>query len=113
MLRRLIHRRRRKRLMPPDPTADATAWPGSGLHVCASCRRPFTCPMRWEPLESGSDVRLLVRCGQCGTWRELIVSSAVAERFRDDVTRAREAMADTLRRLEHASIDAADFGARP
>jgi hypothetical protein len=99
---RLFHRRR-----PANPASDLAAlaaaprtpWPGCGLHVCCRCRAPFVCPMQWRVVGDG-EVWLLLRCGECQTWREVTVPTPVAERFSADVELAQSYMRTALSALE-------------
>jgi hypothetical protein len=98
--------------------------PETRLELCPMCARDFVNPVEWEPVDSRS-WWMLLRCGECETWREVTVPNAVAERFdieldrrADLVTRAvhaldlermaaqAEAFAVALRR---GLLDAADF----
>jgi hypothetical protein len=50
------------------------------LEICMFCGRDFVNPVEWE--EAGEQHWwMLLRCGECDTWREVTVSNAVAERF--------------------------------
>jgi hypothetical protein len=131
MLRRLFHRRR---IVPGSgdvavlAAAPCRPWPGSGLHVCPGCRKPFVYPVEWCASPSGEEVWLLLRCGQCQTWREVTVPSGVAARLKADTELARSSISHTLRGLERRRmaleittlrtalerdlIDAADFRPR-
>jgi len=98
--------------------------PGTGLQECALCHDDFVVPVKAEPLELGRwDLRL--RCGQCGTYRDVVVSDGVAKRYELDLERGISEIATALRRedrdrmaaearvfiaaLEHDLIDAVDF----
>lgn len=74
--------------------------PGSGLHQCALCHDDFVVPVEAEALDQGRwDLRL--RCGQCGTYRDLVVSDDVAKRYELDLTRGMAEIAAALRRQDH------------
>lgn len=98
--------------------------PGAGLHECPLCEDDFVVPVEAEALEHGRwDLRL--RCGQCGTYRDIVVSDDVAKRYDLDLQRGMSEIASSLRRqdrdrmaaearvfiaaLEHDLIDAVDF----
>jgi hypothetical protein len=50
---------------------------GAALHECPLCHDDFVVPVEAEALEHGRwDLRL--RCGQCGTYRDVVVSDDVA-----------------------------------
>ena len=113
------HARRHAKALAAQPS-----WPGSGLHVCASCRSDF---VHASERRRESDARwwMRLRCGQCGGSRDVIVSDDLARRFDADVSRAlagiegaitaldRERMADQAETfaaaLRHDLIDAGDF----
>jgi hypothetical protein len=79
--------------------------PGSGLHQCALCQSDFVVPVEAEALDEGRwDMRL--RCGQCGTYRDVVVSDEVAKRYDLDLNRG---MAEIAAALEHDLIDDGDF----
>jgi hypothetical protein len=98
--------------------------PGSGLHQCQLCHDDSVVPVEAEALEHGRwDLRL--RCGQCGTYRNVVVSDDVANRYSQDLDRGMAEIGAALQRqdrermtaeaqvfiaaLEHDLIDAADF----
>jgi flavoprotein len=94
------------------------------LELCGLCGRDFVNPVEWEPM--GSEWwRILLRCGECGTWREVTVTNAVAQRYDVELDRRAVGMTALLDRmdrermlgqaeamktaLELGLIDAADF----
>jgi len=98
--------------------------PGSGLHQCPLCHDDCVVPVEAEALDHGRwDLRL--RCGQCGTYRDVVVSDDVANRYSLDLDRGMAEIAAALRQqdhermtaeaqifiaaLEHDLIDGADF----
>ena len=105
-----------KRRQPP---------PGSGLHQCPVCHDDSVVPVIVEPLDLGQ-WELRLRCGQCETFRDVIVSDDVAKRYDLDLARGMSEIAAALRRedrdrmaaearvfivaLERDLIDAGDFG---
>ena len=80
------------------------------LDVCPKCGEDFVYPVTWA--ESGpADWWLLLRCGGCGSWRDLVASNRVVEAFDRtlDVKMARiRAAADRLAR-ESLSAQAETF----
>jgi hypothetical protein len=68
-LRRRLRRSRGRRLAASTGRLD----------LCGACGESFVCPVSWS--ESGpADWWLLLRCGSCGSSREVVASnSAVAE----------------------------------
>jgi hypothetical protein len=94
------------------------------LELCAMCGRDFVNPVDWEP--AGPDHWwLLLRCGECETWREVTVANAVARRYDAELDRRADILATSLQRLDRermiveaeamtialrlSLIDAADF----
>jgi hypothetical protein len=104
-----------KRRQPP---------PGSGLHQCALCHDDFVVPVEAEALDHGL-WQLRLRCGQCGTYRDIAVTDDVAKQYDLDLNRGMAEIAGALRRqerelmtaeaevfiaaLQHDLIDAGDF----
>jgi hypothetical protein len=99
--------------------------PGAGLHQCPLCHEDSVVPVEAEALDHGRwDLRL--RCGQCGTYRDVVVSDDVAKRYESDLQRGLVEIAAALERhdhermtaeaevfiaaLEHDIIDVEDFG---
>jgi hypothetical protein len=75
----------------PDPDRD--------LHVCPNCGRDYVNVVARETL--GDDHWwLLLRCGECETWREVTVSDAFAERLHDQLDRRTRTVCRALARLE-------------
>jgi hypothetical protein len=56
------------------------------LEYCAFCGRDFVNPVDWEPVTSES-WWMLLRCGDCHTFREVTVTNALAERFDRELDR--------------------------
>jgi hypothetical protein len=102
MFERLFHRRRTATAATEVAAfaAPRTPWPGCGLHVCPGCRASFVCPIEWELVAGGHEVWIRLRCGECEAWRDVTVSSALAERFNQEFEQARSHIAATLRQLE-------------
>jgi hypothetical protein len=87
---------RRRRRQPP---------PGSGLQVCPVCRSGYVVPLWWEEVED-ERLRLLLRCGDCETCRDIVVAGDVADRFEREYVRELDAMAERLERLDRARMAA-------
>ena len=50
------------------------------LDLCGACGEPFVCPVTWS--ESGpADWWLLLRCGSCGSSREVVASNAAVAEY--------------------------------
>jgi hypothetical protein len=96
------------------------------LEGCPMCGRDFVNPVDWEPV--GSEYwRILLRCGECETWREVTVTNAVARRYDVELNRRAAVLAASWERLDRermigeaeamttalrlSLIDAADFAA--
>lgn len=98
--------------------------PGSGLHVCSSCRGDFV-HLTQRRREGDGRWLLRLRCGQCEACRDVVVSDDLVRRFDEDVSRGlaaiagdvtaldREHMAGFIEvfaaALQHDLIDAGDF----
>ena len=53
---------------------------GTCLHLCRECGEDFVYPVTWT--ESGTDAWwLLLRCGACGVWRDVVASNAAVAAF--------------------------------
>jgi uncharacterized Zn finger protein len=94
------------------------------LELCGVCGRDFVNPVDWE-LVGPERWRILLRCGECGTWRDVTVANAVAQRYDVELSRRAVCLAASLERmdrermlgqaeamtiaLELGLIDAADF----
>jgi hypothetical protein len=73
---------------------------GKHLHVCPDCFDGFVYPVTWT--ESGDDSWwLLLRCGGCGVWRDVVASNeavAAFDRVLDEGIESISAEADRLER---------------
>jgi hypothetical protein len=94
------------------------------LELCAMCGRDFVNPVDWQPA-GPEHWWLLLRCGECETWREVTVTNAVARRYDAELDRRAGIVAAALERLDRERmiveaeamttalrlclIDAADF----
>ena len=101
--------------------------PGSGLHQCRVCHDDYVVPVWWDEVDD-ANWHMLLRCAQCETYRDVIVSHDVAKAYGRDLERGRAEIAASLDRserarmveelhvfiaaLEHDLIDAADFAPR-
>jgi hypothetical protein len=81
------------------------AWPGSGLHVCSSCRSDFVHATD-KHRESAARWRMRLRCGQCGGCRDVIVSEDLVRRFDADVSRGLASIAGDLETLDRERMAA-------
>ena len=103
------------------------ATPGSGLHQCALCRTEAVVPVWWEDVDEHR-WHMLLRCGECGTFRDVIVPNDVARAYERDLDRGTAEIGAALARLDRDRmtvqadafivalrrdlIDAGDFAAR-
>jgi hypothetical protein len=94
------------------------------LETCLVCGRDFVNPVDWEPVDDGG-WWMLLRCGECDTWREVTVSNEVADRFDIELNRRADVLARALEivdrqrmvadvetmilALRRGLLDAADF----
>jgi hypothetical protein len=94
------------------------------LEYCALCGRDFINPVDWAAITPES-WWMLLRCGECHTFREVTVTNAVAERFDRELDRRMNGLHRELRKLgsermrgqaeamsvalRRGLIDAADF----
>jgi hypothetical protein len=83
--------------------ARRTPRPGSGLHRCCACHGDFVVPL-WRESLAGGRWRLLLRCGQCQRYRDVVVGEAVADALDRDVERGRAEIAASLDRSVHAQM---------
>ena len=107
--------------------ARRTPPPGSGLHQCRLCHDDYVVPVWWEAVDD-ERWRMLLRCAQCETYRDVVVGNDVAKAYERDLACGTAEIAASLDRierarmlgeldvfvaaLEHDLIDAADFAAR-
>jgi hypothetical protein len=75
----------------------------SGLHRCRLCHADLVVPVRSDK-EDEHYRRLLLRCPECETYREVVVTNGRARRFELDVERGRAEIASTLKRLDRLRI---------
>jgi hypothetical protein len=69
------------------------------LETCLVCRRDFVNPVDWEPLDGGR-WWMLLRCGECETWREVTVTDAVAERYDAELDRRLDVIEEAVQTLD-------------
>jgi hypothetical protein len=94
------------------------------LETCLMCGADFVNPVDWEPVDEDG-WWMLLRCGECDTWREVTVSNEVANRFDLELNRRTDILARALDRIDrqrmvaevetmilalrHGLLDPADF----
>ena len=86
--------------------------PEADLTICQSCGSGYVVPADWAEREEASWwIRL--RCGECGSVREAVVSDAAARRYDQHLEQGMAEIARALRRqeLEQMARDADTFAA--
>jgi flavoprotein len=73
------------------------------LEHCFACERDFVYPVEWEPVSKES-WWMLLRCGECDSWREATVPNAVAERFDLELDRRAAVMARALHKIDREQM---------
>ena len=79
--------------------------PGSGLHQCALCHAECVVPVWWESVGE-ERWHLLLRCGACGTFRDVTAPDDVAQAYERDVDRGMQEIRATLEGLERERMTA-------
>jgi len=82
------------------------------LDLCPMCGEGFVYPITWA--ESGpADWWLLLRCGGCDTWRDVVASNHAVAAFDRVLDRATDVIRAAAERLERESFvaQAETFGA--
>jgi hypothetical protein len=94
---------------PMHPLAADDARDRVSLIVCRSCRAALANPVDWHAVdESRWWIRL--RCGECMSSREVVVSDEAAARLERDLEPGLREIAAAVTELEHDLIRADDFG---
>jgi hypothetical protein len=73
--------------------------PGSGLHQCAYCHDDYVVPVWIEDLGEGG-WHLLLRCGQCDTYRDVVVGDEVAHAYDRDLERGARQIRAAIEKLD-------------
>jgi hypothetical protein len=82
------------------------------LHLCRECGEEFVYPVTWT--ESGpAEWWLLLRCGGCGAWRDVVASDQAVAAFDRILDEGIEVIRSAAERLERESLlaQAETFGA--
>ena len=75
------------------------------LDVCPKCGEGFVYPVTWT--ESGpADWWVLLRCGACGTWRDVVASNRVVAAFDRRLDEAMNVIMAAAERLARESLTA-------
>ena len=68
---------------------------------CEQCGRDFVIPVSWFDLDAERwSIRL--RCGECGSAREVVMDNEEARRFEADLDRGAREIARSLARVAHS-----------
>jgi hypothetical protein len=79
-------------------------WP-TRLELCPACGGDFVHPVTWT--ESGpADWWLLLRCGACDTWRNVVASNYAVAAYDRILDRGMDEIRITADRLEQESLSA-------
>ena len=73
--------------------------PGSGLHQCAVCHAECVVPVWWESV-GGDRWQMLLRCGACGTFRDVVAADAVAQAYERDLERGTKEIRAAVNRMD-------------
>jgi hypothetical protein len=79
--------------------------PSSRLIRCQRCRLDLANPVAWRE-DDGSHWWIRLRCGGCGSVREVVVPDEDAQRLDRDLDRGLERIATALFRLDRATMRA-------
>jgi hypothetical protein len=75
------------------------------LDLCGACGEPFVCPVRWS--ERGpADWWLLLRCGECGSSREVVASNATVAEYDNQLDEGMRVINATAERLARDALEA-------
>ena len=77
----------------------STSSPGTGLQVCAGCHADYVHPVAWHESDE-QHWWMLLRCGACGSERDVTVADDVAKRFGEDLDAAERQIARAVRELD-------------
>src|SRR5215217_8242877 len=76
-----------------------TPAPGSGLHQCALCHAECVVPVWWESVDDDR-WHMLLRCGACGTYRDVTAGDDVAQAYERDIERGARQIRAALERMD-------------
>jgi hypothetical protein len=76
-----------------------TPAPGSGLHQCAVCHADCVVPVWWESVDDDR-WHMLLRCGACGTFRDVTAVDSVAQAYERDIERGAREIRTALDRMD-------------
>jgi hypothetical protein len=84
---------------------------GTDLRCCPDCGKAFAYPVTWT--ESGpADWWLLLRCGSCGSWRDVVASNPVVADYDRILDEDLEVIREAADRMERETLmaEADTFG---
>ena len=79
-----MFKRLRRRPTARRDAKGTTSSPGTGLQVCRHCHVDYVCPVDWHECDD-EHWWMRLRCGECGSEREVTVADDVAKRFSTDL----------------------------
>ena len=90
-----------RRLEAGEPRNQASA--DTDLHRCPECGEGFVYPVTWT--ESGpADWWLLLRCGACGAWRDVVASNSAVAAFDRVLDEGLDTIRDAADRLGREAL---------
>ena len=94
----------------PFRRPDDSSAPQADLTICQSCGSDFVIPTEWAEHDP-TTWWIRLRCGECGSGREVVVSDATASRYDQRLQRGMDEIARALHRqeLEQMARDAETF----
>ena len=78
----------------------ASAASEADLTICTQCTSRYVIPTDWDA-EGEASWWMRLRCGECASVREVVVSNAVAQRYDQRLNEGTADIAACLYRLEH------------
>jgi hypothetical protein len=81
-----------------------TPAPGSGLHQCALCHAECVVPVWWESVDDHR-WHMLLRCGACGTYRDVTAGDDVAHAYERDIERGTREIRAALERMDRDRME--------
>jgi hypothetical protein len=94
-LRRSFHRARGRRLAASTGRLD----------LCGACGEPFVCPVTWSE-KGAADWWLLLRCGACGSSREVVATNAAVAEYDSQLDEGMQEINAAAERLTREALAA-------
>ena len=79
--------------------------PGSGLHLCTLCHAECVVPVWWESVED-DHWHMILRCGACETFCDVVVGDDLARAFDRDLERGAREIRVALEKLDRERMTA-------